>query len=586
MKQFLKFTLASILGTAIVLVFMCFMSFLMLGAMMAADEGEVSLKNGMILRISLDGKIESQQSDDFFSFLLKEDERVEADELISAIREARTNDKIKGIYLEGGAVSADLVVLSDVRRELDEFKQSGKFVLAYADNYDQTTYYLASVADTVLLNPTGQLDWHGATALVPFYTELLEMIGVKAEVVKVGKFKGAVEPYLLTEMSPENRLQYQQYIDGIWNDLCTPVSASRGIPVDSLKAYAGRYMAFAAPEEYVNLHFIDALAYDSEVRDRLRSLSEKDKVKFVSPQELAKLAKSSGRGKNLVSVYYVEGSIVNSESPLNMLQGQQLIVADKVVKDLDELSADDDIKAVVLRVNSPGGDAAASERIWQAVKSLKEKKPVVVSMGDYAASGGYYISCGASKIYADPLTLTGSIGIYGLLFDQSTLLNDKLKIHFDVVKTNEGADFGNPGRSFTEQETGALQAYVDRGYESFLSAVAQGRGMTNEDVDEIAQGRIWTGRQALEINLVDSLGSLDDATAEAARMASLDKWTVSIYSAKSSWMEKLLETPGDDYMEGELRSLLGIYYEPLLSVAAACEGSGLQARMWGMPQFK
>lgn len=586
MKQFLKFTLASILGMVIVLAFMCFMSFLMLGAMMAADEGKVSLKSGMVLRIPLDGKIVSQQSDDIFSLFWDDDESLEAEELIAAIVQASENDKIKGIYLEGGAVSADLVVLSDVRHALEEFKQSGKFVLAYADNYDETTYYLASVADTVLLNPTGMLDWHGATAVVPFYTELLEMIGVRAEVVKVGKYKSAVEPYVLTEMSPENRLQYQEYLDGIWSDLCAPVAASRGIPVDSLKAYAGRYLAFAAPEEYVNLHFVDALAYDSEVRDRLRSLSEKDKVKFISPRELAKHAKSNGGGKDVVSVYYAEGSIVNSESPLSLLQGQQLIVADKMVKDLDELSADEDVKAVVLRVNSPGGDAAASQRIWQAVKALKEKKPVVVSMGDYAASGGYYISCGASKIYAHPLTLTGSIGIFGLLFDQTSLLNDKLKLHFDVVKTNEGADFGNPGRSFSPEETQVLQAYVDRGYETFLSVVSQGRGMTKEEVDEIAQGRIWTGRQALEINLVDSLGSLDDATAEAARLASLDDWSVSVFSSQSSWMDKLMETSQDDYMESRLRSLLGIYYEPLLSVAAACEGSGLQARMWAVPVFK
>ena len=460
---------------------------------------------------------------------------------------------------------------------MTEFKKTGKFVLAYGDNYTQGSYYVASVADTVLINPSGMLDWHGMASQTIFYKDLLEKVGVRMQVFRVGTYKSAVEPFMLTEMSEPNRAQVHSFISDIWTVVCKDVAAARKLTVDSLNAYADRYMALSDGADYVRTGLVDRLAYADEVRASLRSLAGVEKLNMVTPAELA-LCADRQKAEDRVAVYYAYGNIVGAEEA-GIMGGDAQIVGPQVVKDLDELMNDESVKAVVLRVNSGGGSAYASEQMWRAVQLLKKKKPVVVSMGGMAASGGYYLSCGADYIVAEPTTLTGSIGIFGIVPDATGLLTDKLGLHFDVVKTNEASDFGVMGRPFNAGESAAMQAYVERGYRLFLQRVAEGRRMKVADVDSIAQGRVWTGRQAMKLKLVDKLGTLDDAVAEAARRAGLKEYAVEAYPMPGDWLDELMNGVGGDYMEGRVRAMLGEYYEPLRFVGGLKGTDCLQARI-------
>lgn len=505
---------------------------------------------------------------------------------MKAIRIAKDDDRIRGIYLEGGALAADYASCQALRRALVDFKSSKKFLVSYADQYTQGSYYLASVADKVWLNPSGMLDWHGIASQPVFYKELLEKIGVKMQVFKVGTFKSAVEPYILTEMSDANREQVTSYITDIWNVLVKDVAASRKLSADSLNAYADRYIALSPSTDFVKLGLVDSLTYIDGVRDRLRILSKQEKVTFVSPAELA-MSDVPVKKAGHVAVYYAEGNIVDFSGTTGLGGDSPEIVGDRVVEDLDKLMNDEDVKAVVLRINSGGGSAFASEKMWRAIQLLKARKPVVVSMGGLAASGGYYMSCGADYIFAEPTTLTGSIGIFGMIPDATGLMTEKLGLHFDVVKTNKSADFGAMGRPFNSAEAAAMQGYVDSGYRLFLKRVADGRKMKPEEVDRIGQGRVWTGNQALANKLVDRLGGIDDAVAEAAKRAGIKDYSVESYPEKKDFMTRLLEqTTGDDYLEEKLRTTLGVYYAPL-RFAAGMEGqASLQARMFYVPNLK
>lgn len=541
-----------------------------------------------MLRIELNGTVSERATENPFAELMGNKALASQglDDLLKAIKVAKTNDKIKGIYLEGGLLSADFASLEELRKALVDFKQSKKFVVAYADQYTQGSYYLASAADKVWLNPSGMLDWHGIASQPIFFTDLMKKVGVKMQVFKVGTFKSAVEPYILTEMSEPNRQQVQSFIGDIWQHFCQDVSASRKISTDSLNAFADRYVTFAEANDYVRLKMVDELTYIDQVRTKLQKLSQQDKVNFISPAELAKLDVPAS-SSNDIAIYYAEGTIVDvsTQSPLNSTQSE--IVGSKVVSDLDKLAKDESVKAVVLRINSGGGSAYASEQMWRAVQQLKAKKPVVVSMSGMAASGGYYLSCGADYIVADKTTLTGSIGIFGMVPDASELLTDKLGLHFDVVKTNVSSDFGAMGRGFNAAESAAMQNYVNRGYRLFLKRVADGRKMTPEQVDKIAQGRVWTGNQALKIKLVDKLGTLNDAVAEAAKRAKLQDYAICTFPAKTPWFEQLMnETTQRDYLEEKLQSALGVYYEPLRFVSTYDKHNVLQARMFYVPNFQ
>lgn len=588
MKEFFKYVLATIVGFICVMAFMGIMSLIMFFSIMATSDTQPTVSDGSVLRIQLNGTVSERVTENPFAELMGNKALASQglDDLLKAIKVAKTNDKIKGIYLEGGLLSADFASLEELRKALVDFKQSKKFVVAYADQYTQGSYYLASAADKVWLNPSGMLDWHGIASQPIFFTDLMKKVGVKMQVFKVGTFKSAVEPYILTEMSEPNRQQVQSFIGDIWQHFCQDVSASRKISTDSLNAFADRYVTFAEANDYVRLKMVDELTYIDQVRTKLQKLSQQDKVNFISPAELAKLDVPAS-SSNDIAIYYAEGTIVDvsTQSPLNSTQSE--IVGSKVVSDLDKLAKDESVKAVVLRINSGGGSAYASEQMWRAVQQLKAKKPVVVSMSGMAASGGYYLSCGADYIVADKTTLTGSIGIFGMVPDASELLTDKLGLHFDVVKTNVSSDFGAMGRGFNAAESAAMQNYVNRGYRLFLKRVADGRKMTPEQVDKIAQGRVWTGNQALKIKLVDKLGTLNDAVAEAAKRAKLQDYAICTFPAKTPWFEQLMnETTQRDYLEEKLQSALGVYYEPLRFVSTYDKHNVLQARMFYVPNFQ
>lgn len=588
MKEFFKYVLATIVGFICVTAFMGIMSLIMFFSIMATSDTQPTVSDGSVLRIQLNGTVSERVTENPFAELMGNKALASQglDDLLKAIKVAKTNDKIKGIYLEGGLLSADFASLEELRKALVDFKQSKKFVVAYADQYTQGSYYLASAADKVWLNPSGMLDWHGIASQPIFFTDLMKKVGVKMQVFKVGTFKSAVEPYILTEMSEPNRQQVQSFIGDIWQHFCQDVSASRKISTDSLNAFADRYVTFAEANDYVRLKMVDELTYIDQVRTKLQKLSQQDKVNFISPAELAKLDVPAS-SSNDIAIYYAEGTIVDvsTQSPLNSTQSE--IVGSKVVSDLDKLAKDESVKAVVLRINSGGGSAYASEQMWRAVQQLKAKKPVVVSMSGMAASGGYYLSCGADYIVADKTTLTGSIGIFGMVPDASELLTDKLGLHFDVVKTNVSSDFGAMGRGFNAAESAAMQNYVNRGYRLFLKRVADGRKMTPEQVDKIAQGRVWTGNQALKIKLVDKLGTLNDAVAEAAKRAKLQDYAICTFPAKTPWFKQLMnETTQRDYLEEKLQSALGVYYEPLRFVSTYDKHNVLQARMFYVPNFQ
>lgn len=579
MKDFFKYLLATILGIVCVGVFTSIISFVMLMAVVVAGNAKPEVADGSVLRLRLAGTLSERATDDPMALFAANPVLTEQglDDMLAAIRVAKANPHVEGIYIEGGVLGADFASLEELRRAIMDFKKSGKFVLAYGDNYTQGAYYVASAADKVLLNPSGMLDWRGISSQPVFYKELLDKIGVRMQVFRVGTFKSAVEPYTLTEMSPANRAQVQSFIDDIWENICKDVAASRRLKTDTLDAFADRYITFSDARSYVKMGLVDGLTYIDGVRTQLRALAGTDDLHMVEARELAMLDEPAGHDDK-VAVYYAYGSIVD-QSTASPFGGSAEIVGSKVVDDLDRLMNDDDVKAVVLRINSGGGSAYASEQMWHAVQLLRQKKPVVVSMGGMAASGGYYMACGADCIYAEHTTLTGSIGIFGMVPDASGLLTEKLGLHFDVVKTNEAADFGALGRPFNERESASMQQYVNNGYRLFLNRVAAGRKMRVADVDSIAQGRVWTGAQAVKIKLVDKLGTLDDAVAEAARRAGVKRYDVMRAPAPLSWIDQLMESTTSDYMENRVRSALGAYYEPLMFLESLEGSNALQARI-------
>ena len=595
MKSFLKQVLAVIVGICSVGAFATLMFFVMLGVMLATGDEKQSVSDNSILRIELTGTVVDRSTPDnpLNQLLGRSNASSQGlDVLIDAIKTAKGDKRIKGIYIEGGTMSSDFATLQELRGALVDFKSSGKFIVSYADSYTQGAYYIASVGDRVLINPSGLLDWHGIAMQPMFWTGLMEKVGVKAQVFKVGTYKSAVEPFILKEMSPANREQVESMITDLWKETCTAVATSRKLSPDSLNAYADRYITLADGADYKRLKLVDDLTYVDQVRDELRKRMNDKEVTFVSPEAVAAQAEDTGDDDNQVAVYYASGNIVDVAGSGALMGGGDEIIGSRVVEDLDKLANDKDVKAVVLRINSGGGSAYASEQMWRAVQLLKKKKPVVVSMGGMAASGGYYMSCGANYIVAEPTTLTGSIGIFGLIPDFSGLVKDKLGLRFDVVKTNKASDFGTLSRPFDAAESAALQAHVNRGYALFLKRVADGRTaagrkMTPEAVDRIAQGRVWTGNQALKNGLVDKIGTLNDAILKAEQLAQTKNPAVVRYPAPKSWMESFSkEKQEDDYFERKMKLVLGDYYEPLNFIQNVDRGNYLQARLFFYPAFR
>ena len=589
MKDFLKYTLATIVGiilTSIIFTVICIVS---LAGMMASEGSTSSVPKNSVLRIKLQGEIVDRAGEgspmDFLS--QGEDLTMGLDQALDGLKKAAKNDRVKGIYLEAGALAALPADLQELRRGLLEFKESGKWVVAYGDTYSRAAYYLSSVADEIYLNPSGMIDWSGMSSQPIFYTGLMKKVGVKMQVFKVGTYKSAVEPYINTEMSPANREQVQSFLGSIWGNMLKDVAESRKFTVEELNALADSATILSEANTYIENRLADKLCYLSDVKDALKArleLKEDDDLAFTC---LADVAASDDLGDKVdeeVAVYYAYGEI--SDASISGFSQEHTITTKATITDLQKLRKDKDVKAVVIRVNSPGGSAYASEQIWHEIQLLRAEKPVVISMGGMAASGGYYISCGANKIFAEPTTLTGSIGIFGMIPDASELLTQKLGLSFDVVKTNAMSDFGATGRPFNAAESAKMQNYINHGYDLFTGRVAGGRGIAQDSVKVIGEGRVWTGEQALEIGLVDQLGNLDDAIKAAAELAEIEKYTIGSYPAPEPWYVGLFDKEKGDYMESQLRAVLGDYYPAFALIQRIGKMDPIQARLPFDPNIK
>ena len=584
MKEFFKYVLATVTGIILVAIIMGILAAISLVGLAASSASTTNVEDNSVFVLSLSGTLNERTAEDPLASLTGEvSENIGLDKLLEAIKKAKDKEEIKGIYIEAGLFSSDTPASTHAIREaLLDFKKSGKWIVAYADTYEQSTYYICSVADKIFLNPDGMIDWHGLASTPYFVKDLLAKFGVKYQLCKVGKYKSAPEMMTADGMSEPNREQVTAYINGIWEVMLKEVSDSRKIPVDSLNAYADRFVALAEPEDYVKMKMVDKLIYTDEVKGEVKKMlkiDEKDDINQLTLADMEGVKGKKNEGEQ-IAVYYAYGEIVDSETG-SLMDTEHCIVANTVCKDLERLMNDDNVKAVVLRVNSPGGSAYASEQIWRAVTNLKAKKPVVVSMGGYAASGGYYISCAANYIVSEPTTITGSIGIFGMFPDFSGLLTDKLGVKFDEVKTNKHAAFGTVARPFNAEEMALLEQYIGRGYNLFRKRVADGRQQSIEQIEEIAQGRVWLGNDALKIKLVDEIGGLDKAIAKAASLAKVSQYHATSYPEEQSWWSNLLDqaTSSNNYLDEQLQATLGEYYEPFKFVKNMNRQSAIQARL-------
>ena len=584
MKEFFKYVLATVTGIILVAIIMGILAAISLVGLAASSASTTNVEDNSVFVLSLSGTLNERTAEDPLASLTGEvSENIGLDKLLKAIKKAKDKEEIKGIYIEAGLFSSDTPASTHAIREaLLDFKKSGKWIVAYADTYEQSTYYICSVADKIFLNPDGMIDWHGLASTPYFVKDLLAKFGVKYQLCKVGKYKSAPEMMTADGMSEPNREQVTAYINGIWEVMLKEVSDSRKIPVDSLNAYADRFVALAEPEDYVKMKMVDKLIYTDEVKGEVKKMlkiDEKDDINQLTLADMEGVKGKKNEGEQ-IAVYYAYGEIVDSETG-SVMDTEHCIVANTVCKDLERLMNDDNVKAVVLRVNSPGGSAYASEQIWRAVTNLKAKKPVVVSMGGYAASGGYYISCAANYIVSEPTTITGSIGIFGMFPDFSGLLTDKLGVKFDEVKTNKHAAFGTVARPFNAEEMALLEQYIGRGYNLFRKRVADGRQQSIEQIEEIAQGRVWLGNDALKIKLVDEIGGLDKAIAKAASLAKVSQYHATSYPEEQSWWSNLLDqaTSSNNYLDEQLQATLGEYYEPFKFVKNMNRQSAIQARL-------
>ena len=583
MKNFFKYVLATITGIVLLSLIMGIIAVVAMVGLAASSAGSTPVEENSVFTLTLSGQLDERAETSPIAKLTGQvSANLGLDDILSAIQKAKENENIKGIYIEAGLFSSDAPASTHAIREaLLDFKKSKKWIVAYADSYEQSTYYICSVADKIFLNPQGMVDWHGLSSNPYFVKDLLAKFGVKVQLCKVGKYKSAPEMLTADGMSEPNREQVTAYINGIWQVMVNEVANSRKIPVDSLNAYADRFVALANQPDYVKMKLVDKLMYTDEVKGEIKKMLKIDADEKIAQLTLSDMEGVKGKKQEgeEVAVYYAYGDIVDSETG-GLTNDEHSIVATTVCKDLEKLADDDDVKAVVLRVNSPGGSAYASEQIWHSIMKLKEKKPVVVSMGGYAASGGYYISCPADYIFAEPTTITGSIGIFGMFPDFSGLLTEKLGIKFDEVKTNKFSAFGTMSRPFNADEMALLEQYIGRGYELFRKRVADGRKQTTEQIEEIAQGRVWLAKDALKIKLVDEIGSLDKAIQKAAKLAKLDKYYTAGYPEEAGWLESLMsmESKGN-YLDEQLQATLGEYYKPFTFVKNIHRQNAIQARL-------
>ncbi len=583
MKDFLKYTLASIVGLMACTIIITVISIVSIAGISASLDTTTTVSENSLFKLELKGEVTERMIDNPFASLMSEEQTaLGLNDVLSSIQKAAENEHIKGIYLEAGGIMANPASIEEIRNALVRFKQTGKFVVAYGDNYTESDYYICSVADKIILNPQGMVDWHGLASQTIYFKDLLAQLGVDMEVFKVGTYKSAVEPYTSMEMSDENREQITAYITSIWDNMVDGVSLSRGISAKQLNEYADRYIAFEGAEASLTAGLVDTLLYMDGTKSYLKQLmdtEEDDRLAVLTLDEVKNIQKNVPLDKsgNIIAMYYAEGQIV--DAPSTGMSTAPEIVGEKVSMDLRKLRDDETVKAVILRVNSPGGSAFASEQIWNEVVKLKEKKPVIVSMGDYAASGGYYISCAADTIIAQPNTITGSIGIFGMFPNPHKLINDKLKLNIETVKTNKLADFGSMSRPFNADERAIMQRYINQGYATFVKRCADGRSMSTSAIEAVAQGRVWTGEMAMELGLVDILGDIETAKEIAAEKAGIESYTLISYPKEQGAFDMLLTQAKESYIETRIGKVAGQFKDELNLIYNLENMNKLQARL-------
>lgn len=587
MKDFFKNVAATIVGLFAFGLIMTILGFICIIGMIASSNSKPTLKDNAVMVLKLQGQIEDRSEDNWLGELTGEQfNNLGMNKILSSIRKAKDEEKVKGIYLETGILESDYATLQEIRNALADFKKSGKWIIAYGDALSQGGYYLASVANKVYVNPEGNVDWHGIASQPQYIKDVAAKFGVHFTVVKVGKYKSYTETYTEDKMSDANREQVSRYIGGLWQQMLADVSKSRNISKDSLNRYADGLMVFDDAQLLKSRKMVDGFCYYDEIRDvvkRQLGLKTDETINQVDYNDVDMAIDDSNLMGEEIAVYYCQGSIVRMETP-SIYGSEQQIVSTKVIKDLQELADNSQVKAVVLRINSGGGDAYASEQIWRAVKELNKKKPVVVSMGGMAASGAYYMSMGAQYIMAQPTTLTGSIGIFGALPDFSDLMTKKLGFKYDEVKTNRNSAYASAGmsRPWSAEEITTMQNYVNRGYNLFRKRVAEGRKMSTEQVEKIAQGRVWLGTDAKNIKLIDGFGGLSDAIDKAAELAHLSSYQAVEYPTLAGWMEQLMDMAGGNkgtYLDEQLRLALGDLYQPFIMIRNMKEKEPIQAAL-------
>ena len=584
MKDFLKVMIASALGFIIAQIIISIIALAMFvgaaGSMFSTmSTDKFILQNNSVLNLRLDGAIVERvaEPDPFTSMLSSQyPSAMGLNDIVGAIRKAKSNDNIKGIYLDSRMISASMATLAEIRNELENFKESGKFIVAYADTYTQGGYYLASIADKIAINPQGMLDLHGLSSNPIFFKDALDKLGVEMQIFKVGTYKSAVEPFTQNEMSEANREQVNSYLHDAWSFMRSDFAVSRSLTEDQIDSVANKMPMLQSTEYLLTANLVDTLLYETEMKNYLRELLDIEEDEKIPSATVANMksvkTKNILKTENTVAILYANGNITSGT-------GSSGIQDKYMVNQIEKLKNDDDIKAVVFRINSGGGSAYASEQIWKAVEDLKAEKPIVVSMGDMAASGGYYIACNANSIVAQPTTITGSIGIFGMIPNLEGTTN-KIGVHTETVKTNEFADFGNLTRPFNEKEKQLMQNYVETGYDLFLTRCAEGRNMDKETLAQYAEGRVWTGNQAKEIGLVDELGGIEKAIDIAANMANLGKsYVVFEYPKLTSPIEELLNPAKEELAAKTIKNYLGESFELFMLLKNIKDQDYIQARI-------
>ena len=581
MKDFFKNVFATMLGLFLFGIVMSFMGLMCLIGIIASSSSTTKIEDNSVLVLKLDGSMTEQEEENMMNSL-QGISSLSFEGTMKAIKKAKDNDKVAGIYLETGQFGADLAQAEEIEKALLDFRKSGKWIIAYGENYSTLGYYLASTANKIYLNKDGMIEWSGIGGEKVYYKNLLAKVGIKFVTTKVGKYKSAVEQLTADNISDADREQTQRYLDGWWNTILATVAKNRSLNKDSLNAYADRVITLEAPENMQKYKLVDGLIYNDQIADIVRKqlgIDKEDDINKLTVDDIN--ADDTPVTGEHIAVYYAYGDIVDKASPQSIFQDDRQIVGNDMCRDLEDLAKDDDVKAVVIRVNSGGGSAYASEQIWHQISELKKVKPVVVSMSGAAASGGYYLSSNANWIVADPTTITGSIGIFGLFLDRSELYTKKLGINYAEVKTNRNSVFGASGHPFTPEQLSLLQNNVNRGYMLFKKRVAEGRKMTMEQVENIAQGRVWLGQDAIKLKLVDQLGGLDDAIVKAAKLAKMNDYETASYPSPLSTWEQLLGSyvGGDDLLNGKMQAYLGEFYEPFKIINDAKHMDKVQARM-------